>query len=94
MEHSHEEVKRQVKIYIGVFVALALLTLLTVYVSYLRLPLALAVLVALAIASVKSSLVAGFFMHLVWERKIIYWILTFTILFFLVLLLVPRFHHL
>ena len=90
--HSTEAVQKQVKIYIRVFVTLGILTVLTVGVSYLKLPLALAIAVALFIAAVKSSLVAAFFMHLVSEKKIIYYILALAFCFFIVLLLYPSWH--
>jgi len=90
MEHaSHEEIKRHVKIYIAVFVALAALTVITVAVSYLHLPLGQAVLVALAIASLKASLVALFFMHLISEKQIIFSVLSLAFIFFVVLLALP-----
>ena len=91
--HSHEEVQKQVRTYIRVFVALGILTVLTVGVSYLHMPLALAIAVALFIAAVKSSLVAAFFMHLASEKKIIYAILVLAFCFFLVLLFWPSWHH-
>ncbi len=92
--HSPEAVQKQVKSYIRVFVTLGILTVLTVGVSYLKLPLALAIAVALSIAAVKSSLVAAFFMHLVSEKKIIYGILALAFCFFIVLLLYPSWHRL
>ena len=88
-ELSAEEIKHHVKVYVRVFIALAVLTLLTVGVSYLHLNIYLAVAVALLIATFKGSLVATFFMHLVSERKIILWILGFTVFFFFFLLLFP-----
>ena len=93
MSHSPEAVQKQVKIYIRVFLALAVLTVATVGVSYLRLPLTLAIIVALSIALVKSSLVAAFFMHLVSEKKIIYSILALAFFFFIFLLTYPSLHH-
>jgi cytochrome c oxidase subunit 4 len=72
-----------------VFGALMIFTIITVGVSYLHLPIAFAVLVALAVATIKGSLVALFFMHLVDERKLIYWVLTLTIVFFVFLMFVP-----
>ena len=89
MEHTHEEIKKHVKIYIAVFVALAALTVITVTVSYLHLPIRQAVLVALSIATVKGSLVALFFMHLISERQIIFWVLALTVIFFAGLLIIP-----
>ena len=46
---------------------------------------------ALAIAAVKGSLVAGFFMHLISEKQIVFSILIFTFIFFLALLILPAF---
>ena len=87
-------IQRQVRIYIRVFLALAILTVLTVGVSYLHLPLALAIAVALFIAAVKSSLVAAFFMHLASEKRVIYGVLLLALGFFLALLFLPSWHHL
>lgn len=86
---SQEEIKKHVRIYIAVFAALAFLTVVTVAVSYLRLPFLKAVIVALVIATLKASLVAAFFMHLISEKTIIFSILTLTFLFFIALLLLP-----
>ena len=89
MEKSHEEIRRHVRIYGGVFIALAVLTIVTVTISSWRLALIPAVAAALTIASIKGSLVAGFFMHLSSEKKIIFAILGLTAIFFLVLLIIP-----
>jgi cytochrome c oxidase subunit 4 len=91
---SKEEIRHHVRNYIAVFVALGVLTVLTVYVSYLRLPLLAALVTALLVASVKGSLVAGFFMHLTGEKRIIFAVLLVTVLFFLVLLILPGIAHL
>ena len=45
------------------------------------------------IVSIFISGVAGFFMHLISERKMIYGVLVLTVAFFLVLLFVPFFTH-
>src|SRR5688572_15873525 len=90
MSDAHaEDVRKHVKIYITVFAALAALTVVTVGVSYLRLPTLPAVVLALVIASVKGFLVAGYFMHLISERKMIYATLILTGVFFLVLMTLP-----
>ena len=88
-ELSHEEVKRHVKIYFRVFAVLAILTIVTVTVSYLHLPLWPAIIIALLIATLKGSLVAGFFMHLFYEKRLIFIILALAVSFFLCLLLLP-----
>lgn len=90
--HSPEAVQKQVKVYIRVFIALGILTVLTVGVSYFHMPFAVAVAVALFIAFVKASLVAAFFMHLATEKKIITALLILSALFFIVLLLWPSWH--
>ena len=84
-----EEIQKHVRVYITVFVALATLTVITVAVSYLHLPTHLAILVALLIACVKGSLVAAFFMHLISERQVIYWVLALCVVFFGLLMAIP-----
>jgi cytochrome c oxidase subunit 4 len=91
MEHTREEIKRHVKIYIAVFAALAALTIATVTVSYLDLPPLKALVVALSIATVKGSLVALFFMHLISEKQSIFSVLILTALFAAALLVLPAF---
>ncbi len=87
--HTVDEIKKSVRTYMVVFAALAALTVLTVAASYLHLPTSMTIAVALLIASVKGSLVALFFMHLIDERKAIYWILGLTVVFFIVLMFLP-----
>lgn len=80
-----------VKVYLLVFAALAALTACTVGLSYLGLPHRTAIPLAGLIALVKCTLIAAFFMHLRFERKVIYSLL-FTALFlvlFLIAYLIP-----
>jgi cytochrome c oxidase subunit IV len=65
------------------------LTLVTVGVRYLHLPVTAAILVALAIALVKGSLVACYFMHMITERKLILILMLATVFFFFGVLLGP-----
>jgi cytochrome c oxidase subunit IV len=90
--HSPEAVQKQVRGYIIVFVTLMALTLITVGISYLHLSAGPAIALALIVASVKASLVASYFMHLISERKIIYGTLILTGLFLILLLLLPVSH--
>src|SRR5215216_2231506 len=87
--HDAHDIKAHVRIYLMVFGALMVLTLVTVGVSYLHIPRAPAVAVALTIASVKALLVATFFMHLKGERRIIYWSLYLTAVFFVLVFALP-----
>jgi cytochrome c oxidase subunit 4 len=91
--HAHADIDKQVKIYITVFVALMALTLITVAVSYLHLSTPMAVGVALFVATIKGSLVACYFMHLISERKLIYVVLGITVFKFIVLLALPAVTH-
>ncbi len=84
-----ESIKKQTRSYLMVFAGLMILTVLTVGVAYLHMPVGIAVGVALLIALFKGTLVAGVFMHLFDERKLIYWVLALTVLFFFVLLFYP-----
>ncbi len=91
--HSEAEVKKQVTLYIRIFLALMALTVITVAVSYVHMPILWAVAVALFIACIKGGLVAAFFMHLSTEKKIILCVLLLTVFFFAFLLAIPSLHH-
>jgi cytochrome c oxidase subunit IV len=92
MDHTDAAaIRRQTKVYVAIFAALAMLTIITVTASYLHLSTPLTITVALLIASIKGSLVAAYFMHLISERKAIYSILILTVIFFIVLMFVPSF---
>ena len=89
MSGSAEEVKKHVAVYWKVFGTLMVLTVVTVAASYMPTAVPLAIVIALIIASVKGSLVASFFMHLVGERKAIYWALALTAAFWVFLMFLP-----
>ena len=69
------------------------LTIVTVAISYLHLPVPMAVTVALLVATIKGSLVACYFMHLISEKKLIYAVLALTVVFFVALLALPVLTH-
>jgi cytochrome c oxidase subunit 4 len=85
------DIDRHVRIYITVFVTLMVLTIVTVAVSRFHLPVPIAVSVALIVATIKGSLVACYFMHLISEKKLIYAVLALTAVFFAALLALPIF---
>ena len=87
------DIDRHVKVYITVFVALMVLTIVTVAISRLHLSVPVAVTVALLVATIKGSLVACYFMHLISEKKLIYAVLGLTVVFFIALLALPVFTH-
>jgi cytochrome c oxidase subunit IV len=91
--HDAADIDKHVRIYITVFVALMVLTVVTVAISYLHLPVAMAVTVALLVATVKGTLVACYFMHLISEKKLIYAVLVLTVVFFIALLALPVVTH-
>jgi len=86
---EHVDLKKHVRTYLFVFGGLLVLTLVTVAVKYLHLPVLPAIMVALAIAIVKGSLVACYFMHLISERKLILLLMLATVFFFFGVLLGP-----
>ena len=87
------DIDKHVRVYIIVFVALMALTIVTVAVSYLDLPPAMAIAVALFVATIKGSLVACYFMHLISEKKLIYAVLMITVVKFVALLALPALTH-
>jgi cytochrome c oxidase subunit 4 len=82
-DHSADHFRDHVRRYLLVFYALLFGTLITVGASYIPFGnRAVNIGVALFIAICKASLVACYFMHLISERKMIYFILSFTAFFF------------
>ena len=90
---DHTDIDRQVRTYFIVFGTLLALTLVTVAISRLHLPIPIAITIALIVASIKGGLVASYFMHLISERKLIYWVLVVTVAFFFAVLLMPLWSH-
>jgi cytochrome c oxidase subunit 4 len=81
--HSVREIQQHVKKYLLVFYFLIAGTIITVAASYLPIEsVAKTVAIALFIACIKAFLVAGYFMHLMSEKKMIYGILLATVFFF------------
>ena len=87
------DIDHHVKVYIIVFVALMALTIVTVAISYWHLPTHLAITLALLVATIKGSLVACYFMHLISEKKLIYTVLLITVGMFIPLLALPVLTH-
>ena len=84
-----EEVKHHIKTYVIVFIALAFLTVVTVAISYLDIGVKAGIALGLFVASIKASLVACYFMHLIDEKPTIYWTLIATAISFLILMFLP-----
>jgi caa(3)-type oxidase subunit IV len=85
--HSVEEAKRHMRTYAIVGVALIIGTILTVWASYINFgSREINIVAALLIASTKGFLVAGFFMHLISEKRLIYSLLGCTVFFFAALM--------
>ena len=92
VQPNHHDVAKHVRIYIFVFVALLIGTILTVGLNSIHFDsMSVTIAIALAVALVKAGLVAGFFMHLNAERKAIYVILAFTLFFFMGLMFITLF---
>ena len=92
MAGDHTDISKHVRLYIMVFVALAILTVATVGASMVDLPThGLNIAVGLFIAMVKGSLVAVIFMHLKWDwaLKVISGTLLLCVFFFAVLMALP-----
>src|SRR3989338_507289 len=84
---KHDEHRPNVGLYVKVFGALMVLTLITVAISKIHLPRAQAISLGLFVALVKASLVGALFMHLWGENKLIHKALWITVGFGAVLIL-------
>ena len=92
-DNSPEAIRKEIRKYLIVLGCLAVLTLVTVGISTLKLPTWEAIALGLTVATIKGTLVAAFFMHLISERKLIYAVLLFTVFFFGMLLWGPWHHN-
>ena len=89
MSGSVEEIRHHVKVYKIVFASLAVLTVVTVLAAYLEVSLAMGITIALIIATIKGSLVACYFKHLISEKKLIYGFLVIAAIFLIVMFVLP-----
>jgi cytochrome c oxidase subunit 4 len=81
--HDAHDFQKHVKRYLYVFYFLIFGTIATVAASWMPIEsVAITVAIALFIACIKGFLVAGYFMHLISEKKMIYGILIATVFFF------------
>jgi caa(3)-type oxidase subunit IV len=91
MHSDAAEVKKSIRTYLMVGVALLVFTGITVAANQFHFGVPVAVTVALIIATMKGSMVASIFMHLSHEKKWVYGALILTIVGFIVLMTVPMF---
>ena len=89
MYSDHDSIKKSIRSYMMIGLALFAFTAITVAVNQVHLAVPLAITVALIIATTKGSMVASVFMHLSHERKWIYGALILTVIGFFVLLALP-----
>ncbi len=87
--HDSVDVAKHIRIYTTILVALLILTGVTVAAAQLHLSVQKAIILAMIIATIKGSLVCCYFMHLISEQKLIYWILVLAVAFFALLLWSP-----
>lgn len=85
-DHTHDDVSKHIRGYLIIGGVLILGTVLTVLASYVDLGHHWNIVLALVIATIKASLVALYFMHLISEKQLIYMVLSVTAFFFVGLL--------
>src|SRR5476649_1071261 len=90
MHSDPAEIKKSIRTYGIVGGLLLVFTAITVAVNQVHLAVPLAITVALVISTMKGSMVASIFMHLNHEKKWIYGALILTVIFFVVLILLPN----
>src|SRR5262247_3115770 len=91
MHSDSTAVKKSIRTYMMIGVALLVFTAITVAANQFHFGVPVAVTVALIIATMKGSMVASVFMHLSHEKKWIYGALILTVVGFLVLMTIPIF---
>jgi cytochrome c oxidase subunit IV len=86
-DHS-DDVSKHIRGYLIIGATLIIGTVLTVLASQIDLGHHWNIVLALIIATIKASLVALFFMHLISEKQMIYTVLAFTAFFFVGLMFI------
>ena len=86
---SAQDIKQEVKKHLLIYGLLLFLTAVNFIVSKLSLLGDQTVFFVLTLAFVQGILIAGYFMHLISERKLIHFVLIITVIFFLGLLFLP-----
>ncbi len=90
MAGAHADISKHIKVYLIVFAALAVGTIITVAAARVDFGGHVNVMVALAIAAAKATLVAAIFMHLKWEKSTWIWYsLGLCAIFFVFLMALP-----
>ena len=83
---GEHDITKQVKLYKIIGAVLIVGTIFTVMVANVHMGIILGIVVAMIIATIKGALVAGYFMHLYSEKKIIYAVLALTAVFIVVMI--------
>ncbi len=91
MHSDLAELKKSIRTYMMVGLALLVFTGVTVAANQFHFGVPVAVTIALIIATMKGSMVASIFMHLSHEKKWVYGALILTVIGFLILMTVPSF---
>jgi cytochrome c oxidase subunit 4 len=86
---SPEYIKKSIRKYVMIGGILWVLTVVTVVLGQVDLPITQAIVLGMMVAVTKASLVALFFMHLIDEKKLIYYTLLLTVTFFAVCMIIP-----
>jgi cytochrome c oxidase subunit 4 len=90
MASDAHDIKKHVKVYWIVFGALAVLTVVTVSAASIEASVGMGIFIAMVIAVTKGSLVASFFMHLMFDKnRGIAALLLLCLIFFIVLMVIP-----
>ncbi len=88
-EISSQNIKQEARKHLLIYGLLLFLTAVNFIVSKLSLLGEQTVFIVLSVAFVQGVLIAGYFMHLISEKKLIHFVLILTLIFFLGLLLLP-----
>ena len=84
---TNPNIQAENKQYLSIFISLIIFTAVSVYVHSLHLNPALSITFILSLAFLQAALSVCYFMHLISERKTIYIVLIFTVIFFLSMIL-------
>ena len=93
MDTTTQDIQKETKNYLVIFGGLILLGGVAIGVHFLQLPIKLSIVIILAIALTQAAISAAYYMHLIAEKKLIYFVLIMAAAFFLSMILLIAFGH-
>ncbi len=93
MDMTNQDIQKETKNYLVIFGGLLILTGVSLGVHFMHLPVQLSIVIIIGIALTQAAISAAYYMHLISEKKLIFFVLAMAASFFLAMILLISFGH-